>query len=793
MTIKTGDYAPWHRHGLPAEVTSFVGRRREVADVKAMLGRARLVTLTGVGGVGKTRLAYRAAADLLRAFPDGVWLVELAGIEHPGCLVPALAETFCIQRDSNRPIMDSLADHLREMRALLILDNCEHVVQECASLAQTLLRAAPPLRILATSRQVLGTPGEQTFVVPALALPQSGPLPIASFAEYDAVRLFAERAQAVLPGFTVTEENQEAIERICRRLDGIPLAIELAAVRLRALSVGQLLDRLDDRFRLLEWGSRTEPPRHRTLWALIDWSHALCTPQERSLWARASVFVGGMDLEAAEAVCSGEGIAREEVLNLVTGLVDKSVLLREDHPRRIRYRLPDSLREYGRSRLAATGEEAAVRDGYLAFYRRLCADTRARLFGPSQEVLFARLKLESTNLRSVMDQCLSDSRRVADGLAMAADLRNHWITGHLSEGARQLEKGLALYPTPDVTRARALVVSGLLTTLEGRPGPAVELLDEAGEIAARLDRPEIVADVALHRGLAALAWSEAEAAVACCEDAVRRFRAVGELMGLARALMWLTAAYTLRGDLWAAAATAEEGIALCEACGDDLIRTYQVTMLAIVLWRAGETGRARELAKESLDVNRALGNPRGIGFGLAVLVWIAATDGEYDRAARLLGILDTFSQRPRARPAIGALVAGYRHLHGYHDRSAAETRHALGDTAFEAELRWSDRLDVGQALAYAMEETDVTDEPWRPTSLTPRETEVARLVAQGMSNKEIAAQLVISQRTAEGHVEHILAKLGFASRTQIALWAEPDARQGPARESRAGPGGPRGG
>jgi non-specific serine/threonine protein kinase len=795
MTIMTGASAPWYGHGLPAEVTNFVGRRQEAADVKRLLARSRLVTLTGVGGVGKTRLAYRVAAELEREFPDGVLPVELAGLERHGSVASAVADALGIERDSPRPIVGCLADHLREARALLVLDNCEHLVQESAALARTLLQAAPGLRILATSRQVLGMPGEQTFTVPALALPDAGPLPIESFARYDAVRLFAERARAVLADFTVTEDNREAIARICHRLDGIPLAIELAAVRLRALSVRQLLDRLDDRFRLLEWGSRTGLPRHRTLWALIDWSHALCTPQERLLWARASVFAGCMDLEAVEAVCAGEGITRQEVLDLVTALVDKSVFQREDHPLETRYRLPESLREYGRSRLAAAGEEAAVRERYRAFYRRLCADTQARLFEPSQVAQLIRLKVESVHLRAVLDQCFADPATVADGLQMAADLRNHWITGHLGEGHRRLDQGLALHREPDHARARALVVDGLMITLEGGPGVADALLDEAEEIGTRLGCPEILADVALHRGLVALTRSEADAAVAYCEDAVRRHRMTGDPMGRARGLLWLTGAHILRDDLPAAVSVAEEGIALCESHGDDLYRTNLMMMLGIALWREGDTARARELVKRSLGFHRILGNPRGTGFALAVLVWIAAGDGEFTRAARLLGILDTFSHRPRTRPAIGGMVAGHQHLRAYHDQAAADTRRALGDAAFAAELRWSERLSVEKALAYALEEDVVTGE--RACPLTRREAEVARLVGQGMSNREIAAALVISQRTAEGHVEHILTKLGFASRTQIAVWvndraADGEDRQGPARVARAGPGGPHG-
>jgi predicted ATPase len=349
MTVATNISGRWRTHELPAELTSFVGRRREIADVKRLLSRSRLVTLTGVGGVGKTRLAYRVTAEVRRAFPDGVWLAELAELEDPALLAETIAEVVGIQDHSARSALDALVGHLSERTALIVLDNCEHLLRECAVLADILLRSAPGVRILTTSREVLGITGEQMLAVPVLSLPSCGDglLSNESFAQYDAVRLFAERAQAVLPDFAITTKNRAAVEAICRRLDGIPLAIELAAVRLRVLSVQQLLDRLDDRFRLLDCGSQTVLPRHRTLRALIDWSHSLCTRQERLLWARASVFSGSLDLEAAEAICAGEGIARDDVLDLVAAMVNKSVLLREEHPHGIRYRLLETMRQYG--------------------------------------------------------------------------------------------------------------------------------------------------------------------------------------------------------------------------------------------------------------------------------------------------------------------------------------------------------------------------------------------------------------------------------------------------------------
>src|SRR3569833_1178085 len=704
MTGATNISGRWRAHGLPAELTSFVGRRREIADVRRLLSRSRLATLTGVGGAGMTRLAQRAGAEAHRTFPDGVWLVELAELEDPGLLADTVAEALAVQDHSSRPVLDALIDHLRDRTALIVLDNCEHLLHACALFSDALLRGAPGVRILTTSREVLGIAGEQTLAVPVLSLPSpgAGDGRLSAFTRYDAVRLFAERAAAVLPDFAVTADNRAAVEAICRRLDGIPLAIELAAVRLRALSVDQLLDRLDDRFRLLDSGSHAALPRHRTLRALIDWSHSLCTRQERLLWARASVFSGGLDIEAAEAVCAGDGIAREDVLGLVAAMVNKSVLLREEQPLGIRYRLLDTMRQYGRERLAESGEEAAVQRRHRDFYQGLCAETRTRLFGPAQVPMLTRLKLENANLRAALDYCFATPGESSSGLKMAGDLLYHWLTGHLREGRRRL--------------------------------------DERQRIGEELGDDQACADVACHRGLIALDRGEADEAVALWEEAVARRPPTGDVTGRALALGWLVAGRTLRG---------------------------------VALWLQGETARASLEVKESLAFHRSLGNPRGIGINLSLLAWIAATDGASERAGRLLGILETFAQAPSARRAIGAPISGYRHLMRYQEECEADLRRAIGEREADAAVEWGARLSAEDALAYALRD-DVPDEtgPHRPASLTQQETEDARHNARSMSNKRIAAELVISQRTVEGHVEHILGKLCFNSRTQIALWIQ---------------------
>ncbi|WP_436760842.1 ATP-binding protein [Streptosporangium sp. V21-05] len=769
----------WQATDLPPEVTSFVGRRHEMAEVKRLLSGTRVVTLTGPGGVGKTRLALRVAADVQRAFPDGVWLVELAGLENPELLAGSVNEALEIRDVSHRPPVEVLIDHLREKRALLILDNCEHLLRACAVLAGTLVRSAPSLRILATSRQALGISGEQTLVVPTLPLPPpglAGPGSGRPFAEPSAqsesVRLFVERATAVLPDFTLTEANRSAVERICRRLDGIPLAIELAVVRLRALSPEELLARLDNRFRLLTGGSPVTLPRQQTLRALIDWSHALCTEKEKLLWARISVFVDGLDLDAAEAVCSGDGIDREEVVDLVIGLVGKSILIREDPPSEstaTRYRLLETIRQYGRERLVASGQEGALQRLHRDHYRRLAAEAYAERFGPRQVSWLGRLKLDHANLRTALEYCFGESGETSTALGMATDLLYHWITSHyLREGRRWLDLSLRCGGGADEIRGRALWSDSWLAVIQADVVSAATMLEEARKLGERPGHEPVLAYVALYSGMIAMFRGDVDLAIGLYEEAVARHRADDDPAGQALALVRLCLAHSFRGDWPSSVAAGEECIALCDAHEEGWHRAYAMMALGVGVWCQGDAPRAAELEKESLRFNRSLDDLLGLGVNLEVLAWIAAADGDHQRAARLLGVLETVWQ------VIGAPLSGFGHLTRYHDECEERTREALGKQAFDTMVRQGAKMRCDEAFAFALEEKapsgESSGEAGEPSPLTRRETEIAKLIAQGLSNKEIAASLTIAQRTAEGHVEHIMTKLGFHSRAQIAVW-----------------------
>ncbi|SEH01466.1 Predicted ATPase [Nonomuraea solani] len=770
MTAVTTQTSRSRHDGLPAEVTSFVGRRHEVADVKHLLAASRLVTLTGTGGVGKTRLALRVGQEVRRAFRDGVWLVELAALTSPDMLADVVAEALEIRdRSASRPV-DVLRERLRDRQTLIVLDNCEHLLDACAVLAETLLRAAPELRILATSRQALGIVGEHAVPVQPLPLPDCDGVvaPLEALLQAEAVRLFAERARAVLPDFAVTEDNHEVICRIVHRLDGLPLGIELAAVRLRALSAQQLLDRLDDRFRLLTAGSRAVLPRHQTLRALIDWSYALCSDEERLLWRRTSVFAGGLDLEAAETVCSGGGIDRRDVVDLVIGLVDKCVLIREDHRGAVRYRMLETLREYGRECLADSGELEPLRERHRGYYRALAHRARAEVFGPGQVDWFRRLQAEHANLRTALEWSFAAPERAEDGLSMATDLLYHWITSYyLGEGRGWLERGLALDREPDSVRARALWASAWLALIQADVPAACGLLGEARRLGGRLGDDAVLGYAALFEGMAAMWGGRAEEAIGHYRQALERHRGTGDPAGLALTLIRLSLAYSFVGRSGEAVAAGEECLAVCESYGEGWHKAYMMMALGVELWRQGELGRATEMARVSLSFNRSLGDLAGIGMDVEVLAWIAASGGRHQRAARLLGVLET------VWAAMGAPLSGYGHLAGYHEECVARTRKALGEAAFAAAVRRGAALPRAEALAYALQE----DRPVReagekagPAPLTRRERQIAELVAQGLTNKEIAASLVIAQRTAEGHIEHILTKLGFNSRAQIAMW-----------------------
>ena len=459
--VRTLDAFP---NNLPLQLTSFIGREKELADVKRLLADTHLLTLTGPGGTGKSRLSLQAATDLLRTFPDGAWLVELAPVSDPSAVPGAVLAALHLPAEVHRPAIDMLCDYLHEKEILLILDNCEHLVEACAGMADRLLHASPGLRILASSREALGIGGEVSYRVPSLDLPDLNHLPVLeSLNQYEAVRLFLQRARAAQSSFNMTSDNAPAVAQICCRLDGIPLAIELAAAKVRALSVDQISKRLDDRFRLLAGGSRTALERHRTLRAMLDWSYNFLPALEQVLFRRLSTFVNGWTLEAAETVCAGEALQRENMLDLLGHLINKSLVSTEERGAETRYRMLETMRQYAGEKLIEAGEGELLRDRHLDHYLALAEDAAPHLIRPEQLEWLDRLEGDHENLRAALEWSLGKQRpehalRLAAALGTFWDMHSYWM-----EGSRWLERALAMPfddPTPAEKAARARALHG---------------------------------------------------------------------------------------------------------------------------------------------------------------------------------------------------------------------------------------------------------------------------------------------------------------------------------------------
>jgi predicted ATPase/DNA-binding CsgD family transcriptional regulator len=751
---------------LPADVTSFVGRRRELSEARSLLSSSRLLTLTGVGGVGKTRLALRLAGEVARLFPDGVWLVDLASLRDEELLVSTVASALGLSDDADRSPLSQLSSYVADKRLLLVLDNCEHLVQGCALLAGKLLGAAPDLRILTTSREALAIEGEQLYTVPPLSVPDPGaPISAATLSLSEGVHLFIERATAILPDFRVTAGNRAAVVGLCRRLDGIPLALELAAVQVRVLPVEGILQRLDQRFRLLTRGSRAALPRHRTLRAATEWSYDLCSPAEQVLWARMSVFPGPCDLDAVEDVCSGDGIAVEEVFDLVLGLVAKSIVVRVNGVARSRYRLLETVREFGHGVLAESGEDTTLRARHCDYYRRLTA--RSAWFGPKEVEWLAQLRLEQANLRAALEFGFTEPGWSRAGLEITSKMYYLWVLiGALREGCRWLERALKLNPEPTATRARVLQGYAYLLTLLGDTDTALDVLRECRDLGEKLGDASVLAYADLRAGSAKMYRGDVSGALVLLEEALDRYRAIGEPMGVYFALRNLAMVATAIEDP-RAESFAWESLRLCEDHGADVAKSWALWVIGLMSWRRGDTAEAVARVRESLRLKVHIGDLAGQAHCLEVLAWAAAGANDMSRAARLFGAAHRMWRR------VGSTLVEYGYIHDFHGPAEARVRHAMGDT-YGACFRDGEELDAADAICYALgerashpEAAPVLDaEPL----LTPREREIAELVGEGLSNKDIAARLVIAQRTAEGHVQHILAKLGFTSRAQIAAW-----------------------
>ncbi len=699
------------RGNLPAEVTPFIGREAEIEDAVRRLGGARatrLLTFTGSGGCGKTRLALRVASELRERFPDGAWIVELGPLTDPALVPQAAASVFRVKESAGQPLVQALIQHLRSKRILLVFDNCEHVLRACAELVEGLLRACPELVVITTSRQPLGVAGEAAARVPSLTHPDAARLPTAALelvntvASFEAVRLFVQRATLVASSFALTPDNALPVAQVCQRLDGIPLAIELAAARVNVLSVEQIAARLDDRFRLLTAGTTGALPRHRTLGALIEWSYGLLSEPERSLFRRLCVFAGGWTLEAVAGVAGEPGLDEYGVLDLLTALVDKSLVLVEDRDGERRYRLLETVRQYARARLDAEepGEiGASVRERHADFYLRLAERAHGHLQGPEQAAWLERLEREHDNLWAAFESCRSSPSGAERGLRLAGALVRFWMTrGHLSEARAYLTDLLARggEHAPVATRARALHGAGIVAWAQGDLAAARAHVTDSVRIWRGVGDKHGLATALNNLGIVAGDQNDFETARRAYGESLALRRELGDAIGQAQVLNNLGVIEYRTGNLDAARPLHEQSLAIKRQVGDRRGIAYSLGNLACIAVKQHHYAAARRLAAECLAISCEVGDQRGIAEVLEVWASIAGGEGKHPRALTLYGASEAL------REAIGA--APPPHDRADHVRIIAGARNALGEKDSGAAWSRGRAMTQDEAVAFARAE-----------------------------------------------------------------------------------------
>ncbi len=802
---------PKLRSNLPAQISNFIGREAELVEVRRLVAGSRLVTLTGTGGAGKTRLALQVAAELVDDAGNEVWFTDLAPLGDPDLVAETVAEVLGIRREAGRPVLDTLVDAVGGRSLLVVLDNCEHVIGACAKLADALLRGCPNLGLLATSREPLGIDGERVYRVPSMGTPADGDDAEAIRAS-EAVRLLEDRAAAHGVQLAWDEPAATVTGRICRRLDGIPLAVELAAARLRVMPATELDARLDERFVLLTGGSRTALPRQQTLRAMVDWSWELLTSAERAVLARLSVFAGGFGLAAAEAVAADPDVPRGQVAGHVGALVDKSLVQFGDNGAGLgRYRLLETVRQYAASRLDAhsLAEVNQARTAHRNYYLTLAEEAAPQLIGPDQAAWLDRLDAELSNLRAAIafSQAQPD---LEPGLRLAASLRVYWrIRGHAAEGADVLRallgapaahgmtlprasalaaaanllqqtSGYAIaehYYQEALTIARAAgdeyLIADLLQTRavillrHGQPDTALPIIDQGLGLARRLREPNLTGRLLAVRAYAANALGDSAGAASDTGEALQLFRRAGNQVQVGAILGNLGYYQLLEGDLDAARHHLVEAVNISRALKAHHSAVYLTFNLGLAEYLAGSQGAAEALFSDSLDLARRMGMKSHMAYALIGLAmaghsgtdsgWSAALHGAADQMLADLG--------HALEPLEGRLA----------DLDRQRLRTAMGAESFEAEYAAGRALGLAGALASLVREAGAAGQArsaalsGEATSvLTPRELDVLRLVAQGLSNQQIAQRLVLSEHTVHRHLANILRKLNLPSRAAAA-------------------------
>ncbi|HET9847549.1 MAG TPA: LuxR C-terminal-related transcriptional regulator [Candidatus Dormibacteraeota bacterium] len=762
---------PGQRVGnLPAETTSFIGRRRELAEIRRQLAGARLVSLVGPGGVGKTRLAVRMARDLARGFREGTWWVELADVRDAALVSNAVMTALDLRDQAGADPLALLLAYVRDKDLLLVLDNCEHLLEATAQLVADVLSGAPGVRVIATSREPLSAPGEHVIPVPPLELPLSDrDESLAQLRQNEAISLFTERAAAASGGFELGASNRAAVVDICRRLDGLPLAIELAAVKTRVLGVEQIRDRLNDRFTLLTAGGRAALPRHQTLQTTIDWSYDLLPTAERTLLRRLCVFAGRFALEDVEPVCTFGDVPPAQVLNLLSSLVEKSLVIKEDVRDIACYRLHETMREYATLKLRAAGEEDTLGERCTEYYRSRCVRYQPEVRYHLAEWL-EWMDLEIDNIRAVLGHCLT-RRDAVRGLDLATGVAWYWITRATSEGVRWLEAFLACGRGNPEAQFWACFLRGFLAVLKADAAAGTEAIERALATARELGQPIFVSQALSMSSIAANLAGDRTAAIRFLDEANLVTSTLDDIQCRISVLQARSLHGFFGGDIAAVVSAASEGASLGREAGDLYSLEMMLLNLGGTAFITGDLNQAKKFYTEALAIARRIDDRVAEYALLDGLGCTAAGSGQARLAAQLIGAAENIRTQAGASliPILAPMIA----------QAEASGAAAVGQSTWDAQLNAGKQLSRDEAIRLALGEprTAVAAGSKQDGEVGPlgkREAAVARLVAEGLSNKQIGARLFISERTVDSHVRNILNKLGFMSRAQIAGWVSSE-------------------